>query len=109
MTQAETLRALDASIFASLAGAGIADSATYTPSIGGSGIPCGVYVDRAITLTGAQGQVINDAVIITAFAADIGSAPKPGARFKIGSELFTVESLNNQDESRYTCLVKAGY
>jgi len=89
-------------------GKGAADDAMYTQSTGGPAIPCKVYIDRSVLLQGTDGRVITDAVTITAFAADVGAAPKGGARFKVGAETFTVDSLNNKDESRYVCVVKPG-
>lgn len=108
MSQSESLKALDASIFASLSGAGLADQATYTPSSGGAAISCGIFIDRGVTLTGSLGQAINDAIVITAFAAEIGAPPQHGARFQVGTETFTVDALSNKDESRYVCVVKPG-
>lgn len=109
MGQREFLRELDESILDDIADAGLSDVGTYTPSTGGTPIEdCRLLVDRAVTLTGAQGQVINDAIVITCFAADVGNAPAPGARYRIGDEVFTVDSLNNKDESRYVCVVKPG-
>ena len=98
----------DALAVGAFRGAGLADDAMYTPSTGGLAIPCKVFVDRGVVLQGTQSQVITDTTLITAFVADIGAAPKGGARFQIGAERFTVDSINNKDESRYVCVVKPG-
>lgn len=100
--------AFDALAVGAFQGVGLAHDAQYTRSTGGPSIPCKVYIDRSVVLQGTQGQVISDGVTITAFAVDVGASPSPGARFVIGAETFTVDSLNNKDESRFVCVVKPG-
>lgn len=109
MGQREFLREFDDEIVGALEDAGLGDVGTYTPQSGGPSIACRVLIDRGVTLVGAEGQAINDAIVITAFADEIGAAPTSGARFRIGAETFTVDALSNKDESRYVCVVKSGY
>lgn len=105
MTQQATLRALDAAIMAEFSAAGLADSATFTQSGGGSPTTCSVYVDRGVTFQGFDGTVRNDAVTITAFLSDIADVPKRGALFAVGSDTFKVDAVTSMDESRVVCLV----
>jgi hypothetical protein len=105
MTQQATLRALDAAIMAEFSAAGLADSATFTQSGGGSPTTCSVYVDRGVTYQGFDGTVRNDAVTITAFLSDIADVPKRGALFAVGSDTFKVDAVTSMDESRVVCLV----
>ena len=105
MTQQATLRALDAAIMAEFSAAGLADSATFTQSGGGSPTTCNVYVDRGVTYQGFDGTVRNDAVSITAFLDEIASVPLRGALFVVGGTTYKVDSVTIKDESRVVCLV----
>ncbi|MBP7625288.1 MAG: hypothetical protein KA763_15095 [Xanthomonadales bacterium] len=105
MTQQATLRALDAAIMAEFSAAGLADSATFTQSGGGSPTTCSVYIDRGVSFHGFDGTVRNDAVTITAFLSDIADVPKRGALFAVGSDTFKVDAVTSMDESRVVCLV----
>jgi hypothetical protein len=90
-------------------GVGLCDDAYYTPSTGGPEVACSIKVDRGLQLQNAQtSEVISNVTTVTAYAADIGDAPKRGARFRIGTEILTVDSLSNADESRFVCIVKTG-
>lgn len=105
MTQQATLRALDAAIMAEFSAAGLADSATFTQSGGGSPTTCSVYVDRGVTFQGFDGTVRNDAVTITAFLDEIAEVPKRGALFVVGSDTYKVDAVTAKDESRAVCVV----
>lgn len=105
MTQQATLRALDAAIMAEFSAAGLADSATFTQSGGGSPTTCSVYVDRGVAFQGFDGTVRNDAVTITLFLDQIGDVPKRGALIVVGATTFKVDAVINADESRATCVV----
>ena len=105
MTQQATLRALDAAIMAEFSAAGLADSATFTQSGGGSPTTCSVYVDRGATFQGFDGTVRNDAVTITAFLDEIAEVPKRGALFVVGSDTYKVDAVTAKDESRAVCVV----
>lgn len=90
---------------------GLADRATYTRATGGPPVlNCRVMVDRSMDTIGQTSGVQNIGVVVTCFAADVGARPAPGARFTIDDEVFTVDELDARtDESRYVCIVKAGY
>jgi len=104
MTQAATLRALDAELMAAFTAAGLADSAIYTPTVGAPHL-VSVYIDRGVSYQGIDGQIRNDAVVITAMLDEIGDPPSRGAIFTVGSQLFKVESVQTMDESRVACVV----
>ncbi len=90
--------------------AGLADAAYYTPHTGGPEVECSAaYIDRGLTLQNQfNGSVVQDAITVTAFLAEIGAAPERGARFRFGDEVFTVDSITTKDESRVVCIVKPG-
>ena len=102
--------AFDALAVGAFQGVGLADDAHYTRSTGGPSIPCRIFIDRGVVLQGTQSQVITDTTLITCFVADVGADLSPGARFVLDGtgERFTVDTLNNKDESRYVCIVKPG-
>lgn len=102
MPQADTLAELDALIVAGMTAAGLSDAATFTPD-GGAPVACTVLVDRNVSLQGELSAVVNDAVTITVYRAEVD--PDDGDTFTIGAETFVVDSILSRDESRVVCVV----
>lgn len=105
MTQSTRLRELDEQLRDVFSQSGLADDATYRAKDSTTDVSCTVFVDRGVTYQGADGQVMNDQIVITAFLEEITGVPARGAEFDIGDETFRVDRVTNKDESRVVCLV----
>ncbi|MEN6375585.1 MAG: hypothetical protein ABFD75_12525 [Smithella sp.] len=83
-----------ADIFNSAVGA----DATFTPA-GGVAIPCRVLLDRSVLMqpTSMQAQVWERGTTIEAQLAEIINEPDRGDTFAIGAEIFTVQSIEEND------------
>jgi hypothetical protein len=82
------------------------DDATFTPA-GGVAIPCRVIVNRAVLLqpVGMDAQVYERGTTIEAILADIGAEPSRGDVFVVGSETFTVQSIDSNDGDTVVAVV----
>lgn len=88
------------------AAAGVADYAIYTPAEGDQpSTMCRVMVDRAMDAHGFSTEMLSPVVTIRVLLADIGTAPRTGARFAIGEERYVVDREPDLDESLATCIV----
>jgi len=76
----------------------IGDDAVYTPS-GGMSIACRVIITRDVLLQPASmdTQVFDHGTTIEAILEDIGAEPNRGDTFVIGTETFTVQSIEQND------------
>lgn len=106
MTQRDTLRSLDAALHAAFTAAGLADTVVHTPAVGGPITRRG-YVDRAVAFMGGQAQVRNSGGTITLLRAD-GVDPKSGDTLAVGADLYRVDLVEIDDESRIVCTVTHG-
>ncbi len=102
------LQAFDADILAHLPGEIEVVPATLHSADGTHHWPCRILVDRGTTLNGFQGQVITNQITITAFLSEIAQPPDIGARFDVGTEVFTVDSMAAADDNVIVCVVKVG-
>ena len=91
------LAILDAAIHGAMAGAGIADTGTYTPPAG-TPVTCRVYVDRAVQQMGDYGPVAGPRTIVGLLRADV-PAPHAGGIVAVGTEQWELESEIARDES----------
>lgn len=97
---------LDGVIASSSLAIGLGDTAAFRAKDSGTDITCTVLVDRNVSLQGDQSQVINDAITITAYVADLGAnVPKYGDKFTVGTETFKVDSCSPKGESAFVCVV----
>lgn len=88
---------------------GLADIAQYRA--GATVIPCTVMVDRTSQGFGdGETVVVSLLVTVTLFKADGIPRPLKGHKISIvdGGETFTVDEIQNEDESRYVVIVKPG-
>lgn len=98
MSQADTLRALDAQLMGAFHAAGWADDATYTPQVGDA-VSCRVYVDRGNAVFEQFGvEVVGNRIVVGILRADV-ERPDVGATLAIGSETFRLEDRIGSDES----------
>jgi hypothetical protein len=104
MSQAATLRDLDAIFAEQLLAAGMADTATYTPPGAGDPVDCTVLVDRNAQFFGDNGEVFGHRILITIFLAEIAAPARQGV-IAIGAESFALEQLDARDESQQRWLV----
>lgn len=98
MSQAATLQALDAELFAAFAGAGAADSGTHTPAAGGSATPCTFLVDRAAQFFDEATGVAGNRIVIGILVAQVATPARRDV-IAIGAETFKLEQLLERDES----------
>lgn len=105
MTQAATLRAMDAALFAAFASAGMADAASLTPAAGGAAVACTVLIDRAAQFFDDQSGVGGTRVVISLQVAEI---PTPARRdvVTLGAETFYLEELLESDEASTRWVVR---
>lgn len=93
------------------ADAGIAErvAATYTPAGSSTPIACTLLIDRGVIPVGIDpSQVTSPQIVITAYRDQIGAVLARGAKFVLGAETFTVDSIARADESAVQCVVKVG-
>lgn len=76
----------------------IGEDATFTPA-GGTAVPCRVIVNRSVLLqpAGMEAQVIERGTTIEAILSVIGAEPNRGDVFTVGTETFTVGSIERND------------
>jgi len=76
----------------------IGDDAVYTPS-GGVSIVCRVIIERDVLLqpNSMTAQVFEHGTTIEVILADIGMEPNRGDIFVVGTETFTVQSIEQND------------
>lgn len=102
MSQADALRAMDATIMAVMQAAGIADRPVFRPKGSGpdtQGIQCDVYVDRDVRLFGDDdAEVATPHIVVTMLRAQV--EPHRGATITVGDETFKLEAELTKDESR---------
>lgn len=72
--------------------------ATFTPA-GGVVIPCRVILERSVLMqpTSMDAQVYERGTTIEAQLVEITNEPNRGDTFTIGSETFTVQSIEEND------------
>jgi len=97
MGQVDHLRAFDSTALDAMLLAGLADDAIYTPAIGDP-IATRVLVDRAVQTIGDYGQVSGPHNSVTFLVAEV--SPKKGETVTVGTETFTLESKQSEDEAR---------
>jgi len=84
----------------------IGDDATYTP-YGGTAKSIRVIINKSVLLQPAgDAQVYERGVTIEAILADVVTEPNRGSTFVIGSETFTVQSIDSNDGYTVVCVVK---
>lgn len=108
-----SLQALDGLIHTALAAAGLADgpNATevrYFPKDASEGIPCRVYVDRAVQVIGETGQLIGQRDEVTFVLEGMAQRPAPGGRVCVGIESFTLNKPISDDGSLSRWIVRNG-
>lgn len=76
----------------------IGENATFTPS-GGAAISCRVILERSVLMqpSSMEAQVWERGTTIEAQLAEIIDEPNRGDTFAIGSETFTVQSIEEND------------
>lgn len=84
----------------------IGSDAVYTPS-GGSAISCRVIIERNVLLQpdSMTTQVYEHGTTIEAILDDMGAEPNRGDTFVIGTETFTVQSIDSNDGMTVVCIV----
>lgn len=82
------------------------DDATFTPA-GGVAISCRVIVNRSVLLqpAGMDAQVYERGTTIEVILADIGAEPIRGDVFVVGTETFTVQSIDSNDGDTVVAVV----
>lgn len=98
---------MDATLHAAFSAAGLADTVVHTPQPGGSPITRRGYVDRAVATLGGEAQVRWAGGVVTLLRAD-GVDPRPGDLLVVGSDSYTVDRVEVDDESRIACTVTRG-
>ncbi len=76
----------------------LGDDAVFTPS-GGTAIECRVIIERSVMMqpAGMETQVFERGTTIEVILADIGVEPNRGDTFVIGTETFTVQTIDSND------------
>lgn len=84
----------------------IAVAATFTPA-GGSSIGCSVIVNRSVLLqpSGMDTQVYERGTTIEVQLSEIGAEPNRGDVFVVGTETFTVQSIDSNDGDTVVAIV----
>ena len=107
MSQKAALRALDASLVDAFVGAGLADTALYTPP-GGAGIPCRVLVDDEAQFFGeGAGEVAGHRTLVGLFLAEVPT-PERGALVVADGQTYMLASLETRDASLERWVVTRG-
>ncbi len=90
-------------IFATPAGC----DASYHPADGSAAIPCRVILNRSVLMqpSGLDAQAWERGNTIEAILSDIGGEPARGATFTIGTETFTVKTIDQNDGITVTMIV----
>lgn len=109
MSQAATLRALDADMFAAFADAGMADSdeVTYQGPNSATLVPCTVLFDQPeITRMERDGPSTGTLTEITLLRAEVPS-PERGGRVTINATAFRLDELTHEDagHTRWTVVI----
>ena len=105
MSQKAALAALDTSIHAAFAGAGLADSGLYTAPGGETAVACRVYVDRDVQLRGEFGQIVGKRTEVAYLRADV--TPVRGGTLVVDGDTFVnVEPIEGSDGSIDRWLVR---
>jgi hypothetical protein len=84
----------------------LGEDATFSP-VGGLSIGCSVIVNRSVLLqpSGMDAQVFERGTTIDVILADIGAEPNRGDVFTVGTETFTVQSIDSNDGHTVTVVV----
>lgn len=102
------LAAMDASLHAAFAGAGLADAGLYTPHGADAAVDCSVYIDRNVQPVGEFGQMTAPR---TEVVYVLGSMPVPpaehGRLVADGDTLINVHEIEN-DGSLSRWVVRRG-
>jgi len=88
-------------------GSVLGEDATYTPAVGAA-VACRVVVNRNVLLQpdGMTVQVYDKGTTIEAMLSVIGSEPNRGDTFTVGTETYTVQSIEQNDGYTVTAVVK---
>jgi hypothetical protein len=106
MSQSDRLKAMDARAQRAFLRSGLADAALFRRAKSALDISCTVLIDENTQFQGDLSQVSEPQITVTAYVGDIGlPEPARGDRFAVGDRVFTVDSISNQDESRFVCTV----
>ncbi|MGQ5267436.1 head-tail joining protein [Xanthomonas arboricola] len=97
MSQRDFLRRFDATAFAVLNGAGLADRAVYTAP-GGAQLPCTVTIDRDVANFGDdEAPVSAPQTLVTFQRSEV--EPVRFARLTLDGDVFVLDQRIRQDES----------
>lgn len=84
----------------------IGDDAVYTP-YGGVAKSIRVILNKSVLMQPAgDAQVYERGVTIEVILADVVTEPSRGSTFVVGSETFTVQSIDSNDGYTVVCVVK---
>ncbi len=106
-----SLQALDGLIHTALAAAGLADgpeSVHYFPKDELTGIPCRIYVNRAVQVVGEAGQLVAPRDEISFVLEGMPVRPAQHGRVVVGIEAFTLNKLVSDDGSLSRWVVRNG-
>jgi hypothetical protein len=99
MSQAGTLRTLDARLMLAFAGVGLADVGVYVSKDTMTTVdPCHAYIDRDVQTLGDSGQVVGQKTHATFLFAEV--MPQSGGVFTVGAESWKLDKELSRDESR---------
>lgn len=93
MSQADTLRALDATLHGAFLAAGFAETGTVR------GVECDLYVDRDAEFFGDDQSAVAGLRTTVTFRKDLVPGADRGDRVVVGSEAWLLSELVEEDES----------
>lgn len=104
------LRALDGLVHAAMAHAGLADAleVQYHPKGETAGIPCRVYVDRAVQVVGEAGQMVAPRDEVAFLLEGMPVKPASGGQLTVGGDTFVLNKLLSDDGSLSRWVVRNG-
>lgn len=98
------LSSLDAELHDAMLSVGMADMAVLS-SQGAGHVSCRVYVDRDIGTILLSGiEVRAGTVMVRLLKAGVSVRPQNGDTITVGSDVFTVQRLDSEDESQWSFL-----
>lgn len=97
MSQRDALRAMDATLHAAFAGAGLAETGQYVAPGGGDPIDVRVYVDEAQQAMGEFSQSIGYRTVIGILLADV--VPEQFATVSVDGSAYKLEARDRVDQS----------
>ena len=87
-------------------GSVLGEDAIYTPA-GGAAVACRVVVNRNVLMQpdGMTAMVYEKGTTVEAMLSEIGGEPNRGDTFTVGTETFTVQSIEQNDGYTVTAVV----